>query len=140
MVKIQKEFLLKKCRITVNITIENIEVEGGSEAQLGLPQVWLLRDIQLQNPKDRLGQDGHDELAETQAFIERLTEEERMLIVLQRELYDGSWSAMQKDLENRLEGKPYIFKLANRIHDDVERIERLKEFEEKHNILLREVI
>ena len=63
-----------------------------------------------------------------------------MLVVLQRELYDGSWSAVLRDLENRLEGKPYIFKLANRIHQDVERIEKLKEFEEKHNILLSELI
>ena len=94
----------------------------------------------MQNDSDRLGQDGQDKSAETQAFIERLTEEERMLVVLQRELYDGSWSAMLRDLENRLEGKPFIFKLANRIQADVERIGKLREFEEKHNVLLKELI
>lgn len=94
----------------------------------------------MQNNSDKLGQDGHDKSAETQTFIEQLTQEERMLVVLQRELYDGSWSAVLRDLENRLEGKPYIFKLANRIREDIERIGKLKEFEEKHNVLLKELI
>jgi hypothetical protein len=35
-------------------------------------------------------------------------------------------------------GKPYIFKLANRIKDDVERIEQMREFEQEHNIDLTE--
>ena len=94
----------------------------------------------MQNNSDNLGQDGQDNSTKARAFVEQLPQEERMLIMLQRELYDGSWTAMLSDLENRLEGKPYIFKLANRIHQDVERIEKLKKFEEKHNILLRELI
>jgi hypothetical protein len=69
---------------------------------------------------------------EVEAFVSRLTAEERMLVVLKRELYEGSWEAMLADLNARLEGKPYVFKLANRIRDDIERIGRLKAFEQAH--------
>jgi hypothetical protein len=47
---------------------------------------------------------------------------------------------MLEDLQNRLEGKPYIFKLANRIKDDVERIGILQEFEKAHGIDLSDYI
>ncbi len=73
-------------------------------------------------------------------YISRLTEEEKMLILLQKELYDGSWDSMMADLQNRLDGKPYIFKLANRIKDDISRIEKLMEFERHNNIRLSEYI
>ena len=54
-----------------------------------------------------------------------------MLVVLKRELYEGSWDDMVADLQARLEGRPYIFKLAHRIADDLERIERLRDFEQR---------
>jgi hypothetical protein len=57
--------------------------------------------------------------------------EQRMLVVLKRELYEGNWDEMVADLQARLEGRPYIFKLAHRIADDLERIERLREFEQQ---------
>lgn len=66
--------------------------------------------------------------------MEELTHEERTLIVLREELYDGSWEAMENDLQNRLEGEPYIFKLQNRIEDDIERIDRLKELEDQKDL------
>lgn len=47
--------------------------------------------------------------AEIREAIDQLTQEERTLIVLREELYDGSWEAMEADLEDRLEGRPYIF-------------------------------
>ena len=72
--------------------------------------------------------------------IEHLTEEERMLIVLQSELYDHSWQSMLDDLRSRLEGKPFIFKLASRIQDDIARIEKLRNLEEKHNLKLAEFV
>ena len=71
---------------------------------------------------------------EPEAFIEALLPEERMLIRIRDELYEGSWETMRHDLENRLAGKPYIFKLVNRIKDDIERIEEMKKFEAEHNI------
>jgi len=67
-------------------------------------------------------------------FVKNLTEEQRMLIVLKAQLYNGSWAPMLDDLRNRLTGKPYIFKLANRIQDDIERIEKLSAFENEHNV------
>ncbi len=70
------------------------------------------------------------------SFVSGLTEEQRMLIILKAQLYDGSWEPMLDDLRNRLQGKPYIFKLANRIQDDIERIERMAVFEAEHNINL----
>jgi chromosomal replication initiation ATPase DnaA len=73
-------------------------------------------------------------------FVARLTEKQKMLVVLKAQLYGGSWEPMLDDLKNRLEGKPYIFKLANRIQDDIERIEQLKEFENENNIDLADYV
>ena len=73
-------------------------------------------------------------------FVRGLGEEHRMLVVLKRQLYGGSWEPMLDDLRNRLSGKPYIFKLANRIQDDIERIEEMLEFEAEHGIDLSEYI
>jgi hypothetical protein len=67
-------------------------------------------------------------------FVDRLSDEHRMLVVLKAQLYDGSWEPMLDDLKNRLAGKPYIFKLVNRIQDDIKRIEEMRKFEAKHNI------
>ncbi len=81
-----------------------------------------------------------DTTAQTQEFVSRLTEQERMLILLHRELYENSWQAMLNDLRNRLDGKPYIFKLANRIEDDIARIEKLQSFEREHNVKLSDFV
>ncbi|MFH1023412.1 MAG: hypothetical protein V1809_08470 [Planctomycetota bacterium] len=69
-------------------------------------------------------------------FYQSLTREESMLLVLRDELYSGSWDRMIHDLEDRLKGKPYIFKLVNRIEEDIERIRKLKVYEERHKINL----
>jgi hypothetical protein len=63
-----------------------------------------------------------------------------MLVVLKSQLYGGSWKPMLDDLRNRLAGKPYIFKLANRIQDDIERIEELERFEQEHGIDLGDYV
>ena len=68
------------------------------------------------------------------------TGEERMLVVLKRELYDGSWDEMEVDLRARLAGRPYIFKLAHRINDDLERITRLRVFERDHGVDLGDYV
>ncbi|MCP4707357.1 MAG: hypothetical protein GY869_01925 [Planctomycetes bacterium] len=91
-------------------------------------------------PNDKTGQEGRKRLDVTKDVIEHLTEEERMLIVLQSELYDHSWQSMLDDLRNRLDGKPFIFKLASRIQDDIARIEKLKTLEEKHDFILAEFV
>ena len=73
-------------------------------------------------------------------FVKGLSEEQRMLVILKRQLYDGQWEPMLEDLNNRLAGKPYIFKLATRIKDDIERIERMREFESEHNLDLADYV
>lgn len=73
-------------------------------------------------------------------FIDGLSEEHRMLVVLKAQLYGGSWEPMLDDLENRLEGKPYIFKLINRIKDDIERIQQMQDFEKEHNVDLADYV
>lgn len=73
-------------------------------------------------------------------FVDRLSDEHRMLVALKAQLYDGSWDPMLDDLRNRLAGKPYIFKLANRIEEDIERIEEMEEFESEHDIDLAEYV
>lgn len=67
-------------------------------------------------------------------YVNRLSAEHRMLIALKVQLYGGSWEPMLDDLRNRLAGQPYIFKLANRIQDDIERIEEMKHFESEHGV------
>ena len=73
-------------------------------------------------------------------FVDKLSDEHRMLVVLKAQLYGGTWEPMLDDLKNRLEGKPYIFKLVNRIKDDIERIEQMQKFEAEHNIDLAECV
>ena len=73
-------------------------------------------------------------------FVRGLGEEHKMLIVLKAQLYGGSWDPMLDDLKNRLAGKPYIFKLATRIKDDVERIERMRSFEQEHQVDLADFV
>ena len=66
------------------------------------------------------------QLSSTQAVVATLTPEDWLLVRLRDELYDGRWEEMQTDLESRLKGEPYIFKLVNRIQDDLARMTRLK--------------
>jgi len=78
--------------------------------------------------------------ARAKRFVESLGEEEIMLLRLRDELYDGRWDAMLADLNDRLQGKPYVFQLAHRIQDDIERIERLSRFERQHKVNLAEYL
>lgn len=83
-------------------------------------------------------QDGKNSTATD--YVGRLSQESRMLIILKNQLYGGSWEPMLDDLRNRLSGRPYIFKLANRIQDDIERIEQMKEFEAREGVDLADFI
>jgi len=73
-------------------------------------------------------------------FVAGLAEEDVMLLRLRDELYDGRWDAMLADLNDRLQGKPYVFKLAHRIQDDIERIERLNRFERQNSVNLADYL
>ena len=73
-------------------------------------------------------------------FVAGLSDEHRMLVVLKAQLYGGTWEPMLNDLENRLAGKPYIFKLVNRINDDIERIGQMQKFEKEHDVDLADYV
>ena len=73
-------------------------------------------------------------------FVDGLSDEHRMLVVLKAQLYGGTWEPMLDDLKNRLVGKPYIFKLINRIKDDIERIQQMQNFEEEQNVDLADYV
>jgi hypothetical protein len=73
-------------------------------------------------------------------FVENLDEKHRMLVILKSQLYGNHWEPMLEDLQNRLEGKPYIFKLAGRIKEDMERIEQMKTFEAEHGVDLSTLV
>jgi hypothetical protein len=71
-------------------------------------------------------------------YYKKLTQEQKMLITLRDELYEGSWSTMIEDLEARMNGKPYIFKLVNRIEKDLNNIKMLREYEDKYEVNLKD--
>ncbi len=73
-------------------------------------------------------------------FVKSLTTQDRMLITLRDELYFGSWDRMLTDLRDRLKGRPYIFKLVNRIEEDIKRIEKLQAYELKNEINLSDFL
>ena len=73
-------------------------------------------------------------------FVEQLSSEEKMLIILKVELYEGNWASMLEDLSNRLAGRPHIFKPADRIAEDIDRIEKLKGFEQIHHVDLSDYV
>lgn len=67
-------------------------------------------------------------------FMDRLTDEQKLLLVLKRELYDGQWEPMIADLKARLEGRPYVLRLAARIEDDLARIEQITALEQHYQV------
>ena len=79
-------------------------------------------------------------LSKVRAFVAAMTSEERMLVVVKKELYEGSWDEMLADLQARLNDKPYIFKLATRITDDIDRLKRLDKFEQSNSVDLGDYI
>ena len=47
---------------------------------------------------------------------------------------------MVNDLEARLGARPYVFKLATRIEDDLVRIRKLRDFEQQHHVNLKDYV
>ncbi|HEG42964.1 MAG TPA: hypothetical protein ENH94_02835 [Phycisphaerales bacterium] len=90
--------------------------------------------------KNRENQEDLQADAVVRDYAEALGNESKMLVVLKSQLYSGSWDTMVDDLNNRLKGKPYIFKLTNRINDDVARIEELRSFEKANGVDLADYV
>jgi hypothetical protein len=72
--------------------------------------------------------------------MDGLNDEQKLLLVLKRELYDGDWRPMVTDLLNRLEGRPYVLRLANRIDDDLKRIEQMRQLERHYQVDLADYV
>lgn len=72
-------------------------------------------------------------------FYRSLKPEDHLLLDLRDFLYEGSWEDMELDLKNRLAGKPYVYKLINKIEDDLTRIHRMEGFEKRNSLNLRDV-
>ena len=77
---------------------------------------------------------------EAAEFARSLDEPSRLLLAVRDELYGGDWALLEQDLEDRLSGRPYIFRLASRIEDDLARIGRMREFEASRQVDLREYV
>jgi hypothetical protein len=73
-------------------------------------------------------------------YVAGLASGERLLVTLRDELYEGSWDLMLEDLRDRLEKRPYIFKLSSRITADVAAIEKMRAYEAKENVNLRDYL
>lgn len=58
---------------------------------------------------------------------DELTNEQLFLITLKEELYEDSWDLMLEDLNERLESRPYIVKLTQKIRHDIDMIKELQE-------------
>lgn len=58
-------------------------------------------------------------------------EQDANLINIRNSLYDKSWKAMVKDLKKTLRTKSYIIRFANKIRNDLDRIECLRDLSEE---------
>ena len=73
-------------------------------------------------------------------FKPSLTAEERVLVKLREDLYEGSWDEMLADLQARRDGKPYVFKFASRVAEDINRISRLRRTEVENGVNLADYV
>ncbi len=95
----------------------------------------------MAEPSENKGKGGSGTVSKVVSdYVNSLSGECRLLVTLKAQLYGGKWPSMLDDLRNRLTGKPYIFKLAHRIEDDIERIELMIEFEAEHDIDLADYV
>lgn len=69
-----------------------------------------------------------------------LTIEERMLVQLRGELYQGSWIKFLDDLKKREQARPYVDKLVKRIKADIERIEAMQRYEFSNYVNLADLL
>ncbi len=73
-------------------------------------------------------------------FLTSLEQPERMLVILRDELYEKSWDLMINDLKARLNGEPFIFKLADKIDKDLQSVEKIRTFENQNDINLGDFV
>lgn len=86
------------------------------------------------------GRTSNDCKIKVDEFVAGMTSDDKMLVTLRDELYAGRWDEMQTDLQERLAGRPYVFKLASRIEDDLGRIRRMRLIEERCQVNLKDFV
>lgn len=69
-------------------------------------------------------------------YFRSLTSEQQQLIALREILYEGRWDEMVSDLEARRDGKPFVYKLQTQIDEDIQRIEKIRSYEQEHGVNL----
>jgi hypothetical protein len=84
--------------------------------------------------------DAKEQDEDVSAFVRGLTETERVALIVRDELFASSWESYQKDLEARAAGRPYVFKLASRIEDDLKAVEKLRRFEKRNGVDLADYL
>ena len=77
---------------------------------------------------------------EPKEFFSRLSEKIKMLLQLRKELYGGSWGKMREDLKIRLEKRPHVYTIVERIEEDLPRIDLLEAYERLHRTNLLDYI
>ena len=73
-------------------------------------------------------------------FARGLAETERIALIVRDELFGGSWENMQRDLEARAAGRPFVFRLASRIEEDLKAVAKLSAFERRRKVNLAEYL
>ena len=121
-----------------NTSLGEFNLDGLVPAPRGIPKIEVTFDIDSNGILNVTARDTATGKSQSISITgsTRLSREEKQLLLLRDELYDGSWDDMEADLRYRLDRKPYIFRLMNRIEDDLTRIERLRAYEEQHGVNL----
>ncbi len=72
----------------------------------------------------------------------QITADDKMLIQLRDKLFAGSWQLFLKELRAQLKDNPSIFrfKTLSRIKSDIQRIKRLKEYEKRRKVNIKDLL
>jgi hypothetical protein len=73
-------------------------------------------------------------------FVKNLEPFEQVLVDLKDLLYEGSWDRVLADLRAAKENRPHVYRLSNAIERDLKAIERMKAYEEKHQVSLSKLL
>lgn len=77
---------------------------------------------------------------EVSRFLDSLDDNDRMLLDVLEVLYEGSWRDLLKDLRAARDGEPFVFKIADRVEQDIERVERMAAFEKQYGVKLKRLL
>ncbi|MCX7804447.1 MAG: hypothetical protein N3A38_04570 [Planctomycetota bacterium] len=75
-------------------------------------------------------------------YVAGIQEHEKVLILVKEELYGGSWARLEADLQARLAGKPYLFKIKTGrvLQRDLEAVRRMRKYEEAKGCDLAKIL